>query len=78
MNKVRSFFKFEIKFVVESLLSLLALMTVTEVLLGPLLLSNFYIVSVVEALNNREGFVLLLISVGAYAWAVEEEYEQVS
>lgn len=74
INQVRSFFKFEIKFVVETLLSLIALLTVSEVLLGPLFTDQFYIINIVEALNTREGLIIMLISAGAYAWASEEEY----
>tara|TARA_B110000444_G_C18732536_1_gene543986 strand:- start:382 stop:618 length:237 start_codon:yes stop_codon:yes gene_type:complete len=74
MNKVRDFLQFEIKFVVETLLSLLLLLTVTEVLLGPLVVSDFYLTEMVANLNNTTGFIMLLITIGAYAWAIEDEY----
>jgi len=74
MDKVRSFLKFEIKFVTESLLSLLLLLTLVEILLGPLLMSGFYLISLVESLNNQVGFLMILLLIGAYAWAVEDEY----
>jgi|14_taG_2_1085336.scaffolds.fasta_scaffold00987_5 hypothetical protein len=74
MNKVRSFLKFEIKFVTESLLSLLLLLTLVEILLGPLLTSDFYLISLVESLNNQVGFLMILLLIGAYAWSTEEEY----
>lgn len=74
MDKVRSFLKFEIKFVTESLLSLLLLLTLVEVLLGPLLTSGFYLINLVESLNNQVGFLMILLLVGAYAWSTEEEH----
>ena len=73
MNTVRDFLIFEIRFVVEILVSLLLLITVTEVLLGPLLLTDFYLVKVVENLNNTTGFIILLIALGGYGWALEEQ-----
>jgi hypothetical protein len=73
MNTVRDFLIFEIRFVVEILVSLLLLITVTEVLLGPLLLTDFYLVKVVENLNNTTGFIILLITLGGYGWALEEQ-----
>jgi|TARA_R110001592_G_scaffold19732_3_gene80552 hypothetical protein len=74
MDKVRNFLKFEIKFVTESLLSLLLLLTLVEILLGPLLMSGFYLISLVENLNNQVGFLMILLLIGAYAWAIEDEY----
>ena len=73
MNTIRDFLIFEIRFVVEILVSLLLLITVTEVLLGPLLLTDFYLVKVVENLNNTTGFIILLITLGGYGWALEEQ-----
>ena len=73
MNTIRDFLIFEIRFVVEILVSLLLLITVTEVLLGPLLLTDFYLVKVVENLNNTTGFIILLIALGGYGWALEEQ-----
>ncbi len=73
MNTVRDFLIFEIRFVVEILVSLLLLITVTEVLLGPLLLTDFYLVRLVENLNNTTGFIILLITLGGYGWALEEQ-----
>ena len=73
MNTVRDFIIFEIRFVVEILVSLLLLITVTEVLLGPLLLTDFYLVRLVENLNNTTGFIILLITLGGYGWALEEQ-----
>ena len=73
INKVRDFLQFEILFVVETLLSLLLLITVTEVLLGPLVVSpEFYLVKLVEGLNNSTGLIMLFITLGAYGWALEE------
>ena len=73
MNTVRDFLIFEIRFVVEILISLLLLITVTEVLLGPLLMNDFYLVRFVENLNNTTGFIILLITLGGYGWALEEQ-----
>ena len=73
MNTVRDFLIFEIRFVVEILVSLLLLITVTEVLLGPLLMTDFYLVRLVENLNNTTGFIMLLITLGVYGWALEEQ-----
>jgi len=73
MNTVRDFLIFEIRFVVEILVSLLLLITVTEVLLGPLLMTDFYLVRLVENLNNTTGFIILLITLGGYGWALEEQ-----
>ena len=73
MNTVRDFIIFEIRFVVEILVSLLLLITVTEVLLGPLLMNDFYLVRFVENLNNTTGFIILLITLGGYGWALEEQ-----
>jgi hypothetical protein len=73
MNKVRDFLQFEILFVVETLLSLLLLLTVTEVLLGPLVVSpEFYLIELVESLNNSTGLLMLFVIIGAYGWALED------
>lgn len=73
INKVRDFLQFEILFVVETLLSLLLLLTVTEVLLGPLVVSpEFYLIQLVESLNNSTGLLMLFVIIGAYGWALED------
>lgn len=73
INKVRDFLQFEILFVVETLLSLLLLLTVTEVLLGPLVVSpEFYLIELVESLNNSTGLLILFVIIGAYGWALED------
>jgi len=73
INKVRDFLQFEILFVVETLLSLLLLLTVTEVLLGPLVISpEFYLIELVESLNNSTGLLMLFVIIGAYGWALED------
>ena len=73
INKVRDFLQFEILFVVETLLSLLLLLTVTEVLLGPLVVSpEFYLIELVESLNNSTGLLILFVIIGAYRWALED------
>jgi len=73
INKVRDFLQFEILFVVETLLSLLLLLTVTEVLLGPLVVSpEFYLIQLVESLNNSTGLLILFVIIGAYGWALED------
>jgi hypothetical protein len=73
INKVRDFLQFEILFVVETLLSLLLLLTVTEVLLGPLVVSpEFYLIELVESLNNSTGLLMLFVIIGAYGWALED------
>ena len=73
INKVRDFLQFEILFVVETLLSLLLLLTVTEVLLGPLVVSpEFYLIELVESLNNSTGLLILFVIISAYGWALED------
>ena len=73
INKVRDFLQFEILFVVETLLSLLLLLTVTEVLLGPLVVSpEFYLIELVESLNNSTGLLILFVIIGVYGWALED------
>jgi len=52
--------------------SLLGLVVVTEVLLGPLFRNETYISFVLNSLNSQEGFIAILIAVFLYAWATEE------
>jgi len=73
IDKFRDFLQFEIKFVVESLLGLVLILTLVEILLGPLLSSEFYLIQLVNSLNNGTGFILLLVLLGTYAWATEQD-----
>jgi hypothetical protein len=56
----------------DMVVSLLGLVVVTEVLLGPLFRNETYISFVLNSLNSQEGFIAILIVVFLYAWATEE------
>jgi len=75
MDNVKSFLQFEIKFISQMVASLLGLVVVTEVLLGPLFRDQFYIEHIVNSLNSETGFIAMLIAVFLYAWATEKDNE---
>ena len=72
LDNIKSLLQFEIKFIFDMVVSLLGLVVVTEVLLGPLLRNETYISFVLNSLNSQEGFIAILIAVFLYAWATEE------
>ena len=72
LDNIKSLLQFEIKFIFDMVVSLLGLVVVTEVLLGPLLRNETYISFVLNSLNSQEGFIAILIVVFLYAWATEE------
>jgi len=72
LDNIKSLLQFEIKFIFDMVASLLGLVVVTEVLLGPLLRNETYISFVLNSLNSQEGFIAILIAVFLYAWATEE------
>ena len=74
---IKSLLKFEIKFITEMGISLLGLLVVLEVLLGPIVLDQFYIEYVVSYLNNKEGLIAILILVFLYTWANDKELKNV-
>jgi len=72
LDNIKSLLQFEIKFIFDMVVSLLGLVVVTEVLLGPLFRNETYISFVLNSLNSQEGFIAILIAVFLYAWATEE------
>jgi hypothetical protein len=72
LDNIKSLLQFEIKFIFDMVVSLLGLVVVTEVLLGPLFRNETYISFVLNSLNSQEGFIAILIVVFLYAWATEE------
>ena len=72
LDNIKSLLQFEIKFIFDMVASLLGLVVVTEVLLGPLFRNETYISFVLNSLNSQEGFIAILIVVFLYAWATEE------
>ena len=73
LDNIKSLLQFEIKFIFDMVVSLLGLVVVTEVLLGPLLRNETYISFVLNSLNSQEGFIAILIAVFLYAWATDKE-----
>lgn len=73
LDNIKSLLQFEIKFIFDMVASLLGLVVVTEVLLGPLLRNETYISFVLNSLNSQEGFIAILIAVFLYAWATDKE-----